>query len=53
MDRRLQSFPYRTYISLWVFGVAGIIVVLVAFLSVAFQALKASMTKSAETLKYE
>jgi putative ABC transport system permease protein len=53
MDKWLESFPYRTEINVWVFGVAGIIVVLVAFLSVASQALKAATTKPAETLKYE
>ena len=53
MEKWLQSFPYRTTIGLWVFVVAGVLVLMIAFLSVSSQTLKAAMTKPAETLKYE
>ncbi len=53
MDKWLESFPYRTNISLWAFVIAGILVLLIAFFSVSSQTLKAAMTKPAETLKYE
>jgi putative ABC transport system permease protein len=53
MELWLESFPYRTSIGIWTFGVAGAIVLLIAFVSVSSQALKAAMTKPAETLKYE
>jgi len=53
MDRWLESFPYRMEISSWTFIIAGSLVLLIAFLSVSSQALKAAMTKPAETLKYE
>jgi putative ABC transport system permease protein len=53
MDKWLESFPYRTSISPWVFVIAGILVLLTAFFSVSSQTLKAAMTKPAETLKYE
>jgi putative ABC transport system permease protein len=53
MNKWLQSFPYRTSISLWVFVIAGILVLLTAFFSVSSQTLKAAMTKPADTLKYE
>lgn len=53
MDRWLQSFPYRTNIQLWVFAFSGVLVLLIAFLSVSSQTLKAAMTKPAETLKHE
>ena len=53
MEKWLQSFPYRTNIQLWVFAVSGLLVMLIAFLSVASQTLKAALTKPAETLKYE
>jgi len=49
----LQSFPYRTSINLWVFAISGILVLLIAFVSVSSQTLKAALTKPAETLKYE
>ncbi len=53
MDRWLQSFPYRTSIHPWVFAISGFLVLLIAFVSVSSQTLKAAMTKPAETLKYE
>lgn len=53
MDRWLQSFPYRTNINPWVFAISGILVLLIASISVSSQTLKAALTKPAETLKYE
>jgi putative ABC transport system permease protein len=53
MELWLQSFPYRITINPFIFVVAGVGVVLVAFLSVGFQTLKASRTDPAKTLKYE
>jgi putative ABC transport system permease protein len=53
MNRWLQTFPYRTSIGIWTFVIAGAIVLLIAFISVSSQALKAAMARPAETLKYE
>ena len=53
MNQWLQTFPYRTSIGIWTFVVSGVIVLLIAFISVSSQALRAAMTKPAETLKYE
>lgn len=53
MDQWLQSFPYHTEVPLWAFGVSGVLVLIIAFVSVSSQTLKAAMTKPAETLKYE
>lgn len=53
MDKWLQTFPYRTTIPLWTFIASGVLVIFIAFISVSSQALKAAMTKPAETLKYE
>jgi putative ABC transport system permease protein len=53
MNKWLESFPYHTKIGLWVFGISGILVLLIAFISVSSQTLKAAMTKPADTLKYE
>jgi putative ABC transport system permease protein len=53
MDQWLQSFPYRTAINPWVFIVSGMLVLVIAFISVSSQTLKAAMTKPADTLKYE
>ena len=53
MNQWLESFPYRTNIEIWPFLISGILVLLVAFISVSSQAIKAAMAKPAETLKYE
>jgi putative ABC transport system permease protein len=53
MDRWLQSFPYRISINPIYFIGAGVIVVIIAFVSVSSQTLKAAMTKPADTLKHE
>jgi len=53
MDRWLQSFPYRIAINPVLFLLAGVGVVLIAFLSVGFQTLKAALINPAQTLKYE
>lgn len=53
MDSWLQSFPYRIALNPLLFLGAGMSVVLVAFLSVGVQTLKAALLNPAETLKYE
>jgi putative ABC transport system permease protein len=53
MSKWLQSFPYHTKVPLWVFGVSGVLVLIIACLAVSSQTLKAAMTKPADTLKYE
>jgi putative ABC transport system permease protein len=53
MDQWLQSFPYRTTIGLWPFLISGLMVLIIAFLSVSSQAMRAAMSKPAETLKHE
>jgi putative ABC transport system permease protein len=53
MTKWLETFPYHTSVALWPFVTAGILLILVAFVSVASQTLKAALTKPAETLKYE
>lgn len=53
MDYWLQGFPYRIQLNpLW-FVIAGVGVVLIAFLSVGFQTLRAALVNPAKTLKYE
>ncbi len=53
MERWLQGFPYRIGLNpLW-FILAGGGVVLIAFVSVGVQTLKAAMINPAKTLKYE
>ena len=53
MEQWLQSFPYRTTVGILPFAISGILVLLIAFISVSSQAIRAAMTKPAETLKHE
>lgn len=49
----LASFAYRTSISPWLFILSGVAAVVIAWLTVAFQALKAASTNPATALRYE
>lgn len=49
----LQSFAYRTNISLWIFVLSGGIALLVALTTVIFQAVKAAIANPVNSLKYE
>jgi putative ABC transport system permease protein len=53
MDIWLSSFPYRISISPLIFLFAGVFVVVIAFVSVGVQTLKAALVSPANTLKYE
>jgi len=53
MKNWLSNFAYRTNIQIVTLILAGFTVVLVAFLTVSFQAIKAALTNPAKTLRYE
>lgn len=53
MNNWLKSFPYRIEIDLVLFAAAGVVVIVIAFLSVSIQTLKSARANPAETLKYE
>jgi putative ABC transport system permease protein len=53
MDRWLKSFSYRTSISLWIFLLAGLAALLVAQITVSFQALKAANAHPADAIRTE
>ncbi len=53
MDKWLQDFAYRIFISWWVFAVAGGLAVLIAFLTVGFQSIKAALMNPVKSLKSE
>jgi len=53
MDKWLQGFPYRISINPVLFVVAGLLVVVIAFLSVGFQTMKAARVNPARTLRSE
>lgn len=49
----LASFAYRTTINPWIFVLTGVASVVIAWLTVGFQALKAALTNPANALRYE
>jgi putative ABC transport system permease protein len=53
INRWLQDFAYRTTISWWVFPVAGITVLLIAALTISFQAIKAAFANPVKSLRTE
>jgi putative ABC transport system permease protein len=53
MNKWLQDFAYRTSISWWMFAAAGVAVILIAFITVSFQAIKASLANPVKSLRTE
>jgi putative ABC transport system permease protein len=53
MNNWLQSFEYRVGVSWQVFAAAGGLSLLIALLTISYQAIKTAWTRPAETLKYE
>lgn len=53
MDKWLQDFAYRINIDWWVFVVAGLIALLIAMLTVSYQAIKAALTNPVKNLRSE
>ncbi len=53
MRQWLQDFAYRTAIHWWVFGLAGGAALLIALLTVSFQAVRAALSNPVKTLKSE
>ena len=53
MNQWLEDFAYRTDIQWWVFLLAGLSAVGIAFLTVSFQSLKAAITNPVNSIKSE
>lgn len=53
MDKWLQSYTYRISIEWWVFALAGIASVLIAILTVSYQAIKAAIANPVKNLRTE
>ena len=53
MDKWLADFAYRTEISWWIFALAGALAVLIALLTVSYQAIRAALMNPVESLKTE
>jgi putative ABC transport system permease protein len=53
MDKWLRDFAYRTSIPWWIFGIAGVLALLVAFFTICRQAWKAAMASPVKNLRSE
>jgi len=53
MNKWLLDFAYRTSISWWIFLIAGTLALLIALLTISFQAIKAGLMNPAKSLKTE
>jgi len=53
MNMWLQDFAYRINISVWVFAIAGFAAVLIALLTISFQAIKAAIANPVKSLRTE
>ena len=53
MEHWLQDFAYRIHIGWWVFILAAVIALLIAFATISFQAIKAATTNPVNSLRSE
>ncbi|MEO5783151.1 MAG: FtsX-like permease family protein, partial [Ginsengibacter sp.] len=53
MHEWLQNFAYRINISWWIFGLAGLFAIVIALLTISFQAIKAALSNPVKNLRTE
>ena len=53
INRYLQNFAYKTFLSWWVFAIAGMIVIGLAIIIVSWQSWRAATRNPVEALRYE
>ena len=53
LTKWLQNFAYRTNIGIGIFLIAAVITLLIAFIAMSFQAIKAATANPVESLRYE
>ena len=53
MHTWLQGFAYRQNIQWWVLAVAGVLAILIAFITISFQSIKAALTNPVKSLRSE
>jgi putative ABC transport system permease protein len=53
MDQWLSDFAYRIELEWWMFAVAGVLAVAIAFLTVSFQSVRAALANPVKSLKNE
>jgi putative ABC transport system permease protein len=53
MNKWLQDFAYRISIGWWVFFAAGALAIIIAFMTIGFQAVKAGVANPVKSLRTE
>jgi len=53
MNKWLQNFAYRIDLTIWPFLLSGLLALLIALLTVSWQAIRAAMANPVESLRYE
>jgi putative ABC transport system permease protein len=53
MNKWLQNFAYRIDINWWIFLVSGILAMLIAFITISYQAIKAAIVNPVKSLRTE
>jgi putative ABC transport system permease protein len=53
MNSWLRDFPYRIHINWWIFGLAGLLSLFIALITVSFQAIKAAISNPVTSLRSE
>ncbi|GAB3953701.1 ABC transporter permease [Spirosoma harenae] len=53
LDKWLGSFAYQTELSWWIFALAGILAIVIAFLTVSYQSIKAATVNPVKSLRSE
>jgi len=53
MQRWLENFAYRMDMNVWIFAGAGGVALLIAWLTVSYQSIKAALANPVDALRYE
>ena len=53
MNKWLQNFAYRINLTIWPFLLAGLAALVIALLTVSWQAIRAATANPVEALRYE
>lgn len=53
MNKWLENFAYRIHISWWMFGIAGLIAIIIALATISLQATKAAIANPVDNLRNE
>ncbi len=53
MNYWLQGFAYKTAIEWWMFGIAGLLAIMIALITVSYQSIRAALIKPVQSLRAE